>query len=630
MRNIRLSWNDYYDKVYACWLGKNCGGTLGTPLERMYGSEEMFDVWWYPQLQEGGMPNDDLEIQLIWLKALEELGPDITARDLAEYWLDCIQYNFDEYGLHKTNLRLGLLPPISGYYNNWFKNCMGCPIRSEIWACIAPGRPDLAAKYAYQDAIVDHAGGESVYGEVFNAAVESAAFIIDDRDTLLEIGLSYIPNDSQTALAIRCAIEAYNRGMTWREARNYVLSKCYSPIAQYSPVNLGFQTIGWLYGEDFADAICKAVNCGYDTDCTGATLGSILGIMYGTKAIPKEWAAPLSDTITTNASWGGIINLDEPKNLDELTRRTCNMGKRILACNNSKIVIDDDVTDLQDVDVAALYATGEIKALLEQPPTRVNFNITTIKVSLDYMDHPVVKAGEEKYVKLILENPRPMELTANVKVSLPNGWSCNPDCVKHVVVPPKGKSEILLCISVDNTGLINQSNRGSIHIEIKGRPQGEDIPLVLLGGKRWLVSPVDASFDPAADDVKSWKAVDFIDNELPVEPFFERKSGSIYLCHYVYSPEARTGRVGVSSNCPMEIMVNGKKVHEAAEPRIPRPNYSGDGESYADVSIHEGWNQFIIKLVRQEKPVDAHFTLATEQPYFHGMSDVIQCRLPWE
>ena len=148
MRNIRLSWNDYYDKVYACWLGKNCGGTLGTPLERMYGSEEMFDVWWYPQLQEGGMPNDDLEIQLIWLKALEELGPDITARDLAEYWLDCIQYNFDEYGLHKTNLRLGLLPPISGYYNNWFKNCMGCPIRSEIWACIAPGRPDLAAKYA--------------------------------------------------------------------------------------------------------------------------------------------------------------------------------------------------------------------------------------------------------------------------------------------------------------------------------------------------------------------------------------------------------------------------------------------------------------------------------------------------
>jgi hypothetical protein len=187
-------------------LGKNCGGTLGTPLERAYGQEEMFDVWWYPQLKDGGMPNDDLEIQLIWLKALEERGPNIKARDLAEYWLDCIQYNFDEYGLHKTNLRLGLLPHVSGYYNNWFKDCMGCPIRSEIWACIAPGRPNIAARYAYEDAIVDHAGGESVYGEMFNAAVESAAFIIDDRDKLLEIGLSYIPENSQTALAIRSVI----------------------------------------------------------------------------------------------------------------------------------------------------------------------------------------------------------------------------------------------------------------------------------------------------------------------------------------------------------------------------------------------------------------------------------------
>lgn len=68
MTTIKLSWHDYYDKVYACWLGKNCGGTLGTPLERAYGQEEMFDVWWYPQLKEGGMPNDDLEIQLIWRK----------------------------------------------------------------------------------------------------------------------------------------------------------------------------------------------------------------------------------------------------------------------------------------------------------------------------------------------------------------------------------------------------------------------------------------------------------------------------------------------------------------------------------------------------------------------------------
>ncbi|HHV80829.1 TPA: ADP-ribosylglycohydrolase family protein, partial [bacterium] len=109
-----LNEKEYYDKVYGCWLGKNAGGTLGTPLESGWGKEEMFDVWWYPKLQEGGLPNDDLELQLIWLQALEDRGLDITARDLAEYWLDCIAYNFDEYGLNKTNLKKGLVPPVSG------------------------------------------------------------------------------------------------------------------------------------------------------------------------------------------------------------------------------------------------------------------------------------------------------------------------------------------------------------------------------------------------------------------------------------------------------------------------------------------------------------------------------------
>ncbi len=26
-----LSEREYYNKVYGCWLGKNCGGTLGAP-----------------------------------------------------------------------------------------------------------------------------------------------------------------------------------------------------------------------------------------------------------------------------------------------------------------------------------------------------------------------------------------------------------------------------------------------------------------------------------------------------------------------------------------------------------------------------------------------------------------------
>jgi len=296
-KTIILSEDVYRDKVMGCWLGKNAGGSLGMPHEMMWGNEKTFDVSFYTKMEEGGLPNDDLEIQLIWLMMLEERGLEVTCKDFAEYWMNHVGYCPDEYGCHKTNIRKGLAPPISGKHNNPFKDCMGCPIRSEIWACIAPGLPHVAAHYAWHDAVCDHAGGESVYGELFNSALESAAFVISDRDSLLDIGLSVIPEDCQTAQTIRLALEKHAAGKTWLEARNAVYEFAKHPFAQHSPINMGFQTIGWLYGEGFGDSLCKAMNCGYDTDCTAATLGSILGIIHGAKALPEEWIEPLGNKI---------------------------------------------------------------------------------------------------------------------------------------------------------------------------------------------------------------------------------------------------------------------------------------------------------------------------------------------
>ena len=60
-----------YDKIYACWLGKNIGGTLGTPVE---GCKEVMHLDWYPHLDPdgGALPNDDLDLQLLGLHAVEQ------------------------------------------------------------------------------------------------------------------------------------------------------------------------------------------------------------------------------------------------------------------------------------------------------------------------------------------------------------------------------------------------------------------------------------------------------------------------------------------------------------------------------------------------------------------------------
>ena len=631
-----LSEVEYYNKVYGCWLGKNVGGTLGGPLESAWGKKEMFDVWWYPELKKGGLPNDDLEMQLVWLQALEEKGINIKARDLAEYWLDCIQYNPDEYGLSKTNLKKGLMPPLSGYYNNYFKDCMGSPIRSEIWACIAPGLPNVAAAYAYEDAIVDHAGGESVYGEMFNAALESAAFFITDKEKLLEIGLSFIPPNCETAKAIKNGIKAYKKGMNWKEARDFVLQNSFSHNAQYSPVNLGFQTIGFLYGKDFGDAICKAVNCGYDTDCTGATVGALLGIILGKKGLPKNWTEPLGDKITTNSSWGGITNLKEPGDLDELTQRVCRMGKKVLCFYEANVTIGKETVS-KNIDLR-LQADENIKKLWHASPTRVEFDLGTLVVSVDYLGSPVVHLGISKDFQIALRNSRPVSLDTIISVNAPEQWDIQPR-MKKIVVKPESESGCRFSVKINDIRALNTTNQASLSICLNKRPLLEQVPLVFIAANRWLISKVfregqetsalENNPEPTGIN-KGWTVASFPENELLLEKEFEGRSGIAYLRHYVLSPDARNVRVGLSSDCPFRMWLNGNMIHDVQTEGILRPNYSGDGRSYVDTGLREGWNQFFIKLVRKDNPVQAHFTMATNDKFNHGFTDLVEYKFPWE
>lgn len=635
---VTLSEKTYRDKILGCWYGKNAGGTLGGPLENLWGKEEPFNVDWYPVLQEGGVPNDDLEIQLIWLQALEDRGLDMTCKDLAEYWLDCIWYNPDEYGLHKTNLRLGLQPPVSGWFNNFFKNCMGSPIRSEIWACIAPGLPHVAALYAWHDAVCDHAGGESVYGEMFNSAVESAAFIISDVDRLLDIGLAMIPEDCLTAKAIKAVRQAKAEGLDWLEARKRVMEVAYSPIAQYSPINLGFQTIGLLYGKDFGDAICKAVNCGYDTDCTGATVGAILGIIHGASGLPKKWLEPLGDKITTNASWGGIRNVREPKDIFELTDRVMKVGKDLLARYRDLIAITDK-DDLSRVNELPLVDKARAKEIYSQPYDAVKFQTSHLTVFVRYPQGPAIHAQGMTPISARIINRQYERIKASVWLEAPSNFSVSPGDRVVVEIPPQSEKEAEFLVAGPDPRYIDISQRLWLKVTVEGRPQVEAFPVVLVGAYRWLISPLypNATLEtplPPEDMANSqepsdWTVASWAENELPVERYFKGQRGVIFLRHFIKSPDEREVRIGVPNSHRMRLWVNGVMVKQT-EGIVPlRPNYSGDGSNYVDVKLKAGWNNILIKLERGEEPLQAHFTVA-EPKLSAGQHDLLRTRFPWE
>ncbi|MCM8777779.1 MAG: ADP-ribosylglycohydrolase family protein [Candidatus Omnitrophica bacterium] len=302
---------DYSDKIYGCFLGKSIGGSIGGPLE---GRKEFLDISY--RLPEKILPNDDLDLQLVWLDILKKKGIKITADDLVNGWINNITYPFDEYGVVIANLKAGLKPPQTGIYNNWFFECMGAPIRSEIWGCIFPGMPEVAGYYAYLDASVDH-WNEGVYGEVFLSIIESIAFREDDIEQLIKKGCEYLPEKSKVRRVGEMVLGLYVERKDLRETREKILKHFGHYNFTHCVQNIGFIICGLLYGEgNFLKTIVEATRCGYDTDCTAATAGAVIGIILGKEQIERQIKTEIDDRIV--AGWG-IKDIDVPADIDELT-----------------------------------------------------------------------------------------------------------------------------------------------------------------------------------------------------------------------------------------------------------------------------------------------------------------------
>ncbi|UKI30427.1 MAG: ADP-ribosylglycohydrolase family protein [Lentisphaeria bacterium] len=169
------------------------------------------------------MPNDDLELQAMYVAALDRMEhPEINREILAEIWVRHMNFHCDEYAVAMRNLALGIRPPWSGSYDNFYINGMGAAIRSELWACLAPGNPELAVRFAREDACIDHAG-DGVDAEVYLAALESLAFVETDLRMLIEAALSYLPKESLLAEGIRSACTLWDTSGNWGAGARYAL-----------------------------------------------------------------------------------------------------------------------------------------------------------------------------------------------------------------------------------------------------------------------------------------------------------------------------------------------------------------------------------------------------------------------
>jgi ADP-ribosylglycohydrolase len=473
---MELSFKDYRDKLSGCWYGKNIGGTLGAPFECSRG---VFEFDFYTQDLNGEpAPNDDLDLQLVWLNAVERFGRAVNASILGEYWLSYITPSWSEYGQAKNNLRMGISPPLSGFLNNANRDSCGAFIRSELWAALCPGRPDIAVKYAFEDATVDHSF-EGVYAAVFCAALQSAAFAVSDRETLIDTALSYIPADCAIARVVGLVRKSYNDGVDWKECRKQILINfpgMFGLAAGYggrqpepeipkgrlgydAPSNIGIMILGWYYGNgDFGKSLCIAAGCGEDADCTAATLGALFGIINGYSGLPQKWIKPIGNKIKTLSINEGDHDCKIPKTIEELTDRILKLTPVFLGTglcrfsedNPAYTIIMKEPEKLGNTSVRkGLSVETDFSDIVKRQPFSTRHTCPVAELVLDYIEPPYIKPLQEKRFILRFENLMRSQQWLKITAYAPEGF----------VVSPSPN----LCVSLEQ----NHGNDGVREIEIR-------------------------------------------------------------------------------------------------------------------------------------------------------------------
>ena len=315
----------YLDKIRGCWFGKCLAGAVGMPFEGVPFTVEMEEK----DIHLSDVPNDDLEMQLIWMDALKRFGTGLTSRDLGDVWMERIPHGCDEYSVAVHNLRHGLRPPATGRCNNFFHDGMGATIRSEIWALVFPERPDAAGYFAQQDAEVDH-WGDGVRCEIFMAMAEAHACCHSDIEGALRFALAHIGDrSSRTFRTLNRLFEAYDSGVPESAARDRLLLTVQRNSNFTDCVmNLCFIVHSLLYGKgDFLETVLSAVRFGRDTDCTAASCGAFLGIAKGMAAFPERWRSCVADRLSLSDYVSCIPGV--PLTLTALIERTAELHEAL-------------------------------------------------------------------------------------------------------------------------------------------------------------------------------------------------------------------------------------------------------------------------------------------------------------
>ena len=418
-----ISYEKYLDKVTGCFIGKAISGNIGAPHE---GVKMPLALPFMQEMINPDLPNDDLDLQVLWLDVMEEKGAHFTSLDLLERFCRCTPYSPGEYSVMRKNFQRGIYPPYSGKFcNDFYIEGMGCPIRSEVWGCVAVGNPALARELSSRDGVLDHAG-ESVEAEMFLAALECEAFFESDIRVLIDNALKTVPADSKFRRLVEDTVRWCDEFGDSKTVLARILFHYGHPDCTNMYENMGITLLSLLLGEqDIIKTSLMALNCGFDTDCTCATAGAIIGLLRGARELTEAYG--LADPTYTL----GVESHRRSNKIRDLAEDIAAMGVRFSGSCNPAVCIED---------------APEVAPI---PYTAPDF-----EAAADYVGMPALALGESTQVLLTLKNNTGAAAALFCHLAAENGLICDKEsfscgleagesCVMTVTVTLPADTEIV-------------------------------------------------------------------------------------------------------------------------------------------------------------------------------------------
>jgi hypothetical protein len=304
----RLPVAEYRDKMKAGWLGQMAGVAWGGPTEFKW-KDAIIPAdkvpQWKPAMINEAFPQDDLYVEMTFLRSLEQYGLRVSIRQAGIDFANSGYPLWCANNAGRVNLRKGIAPPDSSHPRfNKCPNDIDYQIEADFSGLIAPGLPQFAIECGEKfGRLMNY--GDGVYAGQFIGAMYAAAFFENDPVKIAETALTAIPAECQYAEMVRDMIAWYRAESSDWEKTWRLCQQKYRENPEFQKasnggidckINGAYVLLGLLYGQGDPDrTIVISMRGGQDSDCNPSSAAGVLFTTIGAARLPGRFTSELKN-----------------------------------------------------------------------------------------------------------------------------------------------------------------------------------------------------------------------------------------------------------------------------------------------------------------------------------------------